>query len=55
MCSICRNSQPRTYTHSRTTNHRKALFKLMLNRLKSGYYNSRRMNNFNVYTNPTLV
>lgn len=28
-CSICKNNSARTYTHSRTSQHRKLLFKKM--------------------------
>ena len=43
MCEICKNDVPRTYTHSRTTHHKKLLMKLMKAKkadaiLKYGYY-----------------
>lgn len=38
MCDLCKNKQNRNYTHSKTTLHKKLLFKLMKERVKSNYY-----------------
>lgn len=43
MCDLCNNDAPRTYTHSRTSQHKKLLRKLMKKKkadaiAKYGYY-----------------
>ena len=38
MCVICKDNSSRTYTHSRTSAHKKKLFAVMKAKLASGYY-----------------
>ena len=38
MCDLCKNCQPRTYSHSRSKQHLKLLQALMNERKKNGYY-----------------
>lgn len=38
MCEICKNTVNRDYTHSKSKQHRKLLYKIMKDKQKNNYY-----------------